>query len=565
MGNEYICSMQLWEKKEYGAALEIWKDCLEKKEFIDEIIGNIREAFLIPNRDEFIEILKKNWKLYFGEKLSFNQAQEKYSHFNVRYLCYEDGKYYVFDEEKSLLIGKIDFSLKNSEMIFDDTLIVNPEAVTDITNELNGKYKRKIYCIGRNDENYFSIYCLPEISEILEQKIIFFRNCKEEADFFMENPSMYLPKRIKGYADECMMNEIMQTFTSIHNKRLQKEFRDNSNVLLTIGIPTYNRGKRALENVLHCLGSLYDAEIEIVVSDNGSDIQGEEYKEIAELQDARVKYYRTPENQGFMKNMKKVFEIASGRYVLLTSDEDLVIIENLSHYLGILRNNDELGLLRGSITGNTLQSQHEFGLYKKGVEAVNYIFLANNYMSGSIYACNNIVRNMFDELSWKYKDEVAFLFYPHMFLDVKIAEKYNICDSETLLIYTGKQEDSRDAFLAHTGKTTGEESVKIQEYTKVDSRIRQHGGWRRLLESMDMISTGVKYALYIKTCDKIFWLVYLVKWYYVNQWEETCKKIVEACAIEFDNICFLNEKQKDMVRDEFVEILYNLYQEYLTK
>lgn len=548
----YKESLVMWEQGYYEAALDIWKICLEKREYINEIVTSIQEAFLKPNEKEFVCTLQKNWDILLQQSLTYEESQQKYRSFTIRYLCYDEGKYYIFDADHNLLLEKMNL-LENSGISneFDDILIIYPQSIIDITTKFCKKYKKNIYCLGEKKQEFDSVYCIPELADILEKGIVYFKNCEEEKEYFLKNKSEYIPKNIVGYGDKAIVNEILQNFEEVHKKRLEKEYRDSSNVLLSIGIPTYCRGKRALQNVQHILPSLYDAEIEIVVSDNGSEIQTEEYKQIADMNDSRIKYYRAPQNKGFIGNIQKIFEIASGKFVLFISDEDLVVIESLNHYLAILRNHRDLGILRGSRTGkdnadNKVVYNPFYG--RKCDEAIGHIFLYNNYLSGSIYACNDEVRCLFQEICMRYKNEQAFLHYPHMYLDAKIAEKYDVCDDKEYLIYIGESEMK---------------NVGLLEYAKLENRIQQHIGWRKLLEDLDMVSVNTRYALYVDACEKLFRLVFLVKKYYIDEWESVCKQIVEICAIEFDNICFLNEEQKNNIRQDFVEIICNMYNHYL--
>lgn len=552
MNETYEKSLELWEGGNYEEALDMWKICLEKAEYTDDIVTSIQEAFLNPNEEEFVQELQKNRQVLFGEKLTHDEALQKYHSFTIHYLCYAEDQYYIFDVQNKLLLGKFNLLEETGESNeFDDILVLYPQSIMDITDRICKKYKRNIYCLGEEKAEFDSVYCIPGLSDILEQRIIFFKDCKEEKEYFLKNKAQYIPKSIVGYGDKETVNEILKNFEEIHNKRLEPEYRDDSNVLLTIGIPTYSRGKRALQNVLHTMHSLYDAEIEILVSDNASVIQAEEYEKIANLPDARVKYYKAPENRDFLGNIRRLFELASGKYLLLISDEDLVIYENLSHYLSILRNSENLGILRGSRTGNENIVKYESVFRKKGDEAFGHIFLSNNYMSGSIYACNDTVRNLLENLCEKYKDEIAFIFYPHMYLDATIAEICNICDDKEFLVYTGEAEDGSS------------NSTEIFAYARVESRIKQHSGWRKLLDDLKGVSVQMKYNQYVVACKKMFFLVSMVRKYYVDEWEKTCRQIAEACAIEFENIHFLSEEQKDLLRDKFVEGVFKTYEEYL--
>ena len=88
--------------------------------------------------------------------------------------------------------------------------------------------------------------------------------------------------------------------------------------LLSICIPTYNRDAIVYAGVIHALG--FDSrEIEVVVLDNHSQDKTEEM--LLGIDDKRFRYYRNSENIG-SANLLAVMRKASGKYLLLMSDED---------------------------------------------------------------------------------------------------------------------------------------------------------------------------------------------------------------------------------------------------
>ena len=61
-------------------------------------------------------------------------------------------------------------------------------------------------------------------------------------------------------------------------------------MLLSICIPSYNRGHKAVCLVKHCLNMGYEkGEIEIICSNNGSEKNVEGYQERKELEDERFR------------------------------------------------------------------------------------------------------------------------------------------------------------------------------------------------------------------------------------------------------------------------------------
>jgi abequosyltransferase len=95
--------------------------------------------------------------------------------------------------------------------------------------------------------------------------------------------------------------------------------------LLTLAIPTYNRGvflRQFLDSVRDQLRSTL--EVELIVSDNASTDETPEIMR-EELQiGTRLTYIRNPENIGSDANFLQCYERASGRYVWVMGDDDVL-------------------------------------------------------------------------------------------------------------------------------------------------------------------------------------------------------------------------------------------------
>ncbi len=550
----YDETVRLWEENRYEEVLDIWKECLEQDVMKEEIDANLNEAFLQPNADEFVKALQTNYRIFLKKELPETEALRQYSYSPIRYVCYDEGKYYLYNKNERKLYGKIDLLPEKKEMQFDDILLLNPKNAWEIVECLAGGYKRKLYCLGQEVEGWTSIFYLPELCRVLEEKPMWFLDCEEEKDYFLKHTSAYVPKKIVGNADEKAVGQVMATFVEIHNKRLEEEYRGEDHILLTIGIPTYNRGNRALQNVWNCLDSAYDAEIEVLVSDNASTVQTEGYEEIRNIEDARLTYTRLPENRQFLGNIENLFAKAKGKYLLLISDEDYVIMENLSYYLALIRNSEDVGMIRSSVTGHENTIRFPTIQYTKGTEAFVGIFLNDNYMSGAIYRNDAYVSRILESIRTKYKENEAFIYYPHMFLDAIVSERYHVVKDSTYLIFTGEEEEKpRD------------KEAEIKAYAKLDSRLKQHQGWRELLDNLNELPTVAKVEGYAIACEKLFLLLYIVRRYYKQEWEEILRKVSECCAEEFDRIQFLSEREKEALQEELLNIIMNDYTDYLKR
>ena len=134
--------------------------------------------------------------------------------------------------------------------------------------------------------------------------------------------------------------------------------------LLSICIPTKGRGEKALNNVKMLTKCPYDEEIEIVVSDNGTEGDDEYYACIEEMSrvDSRIVYKKYPPGV-FCKSIEQVLGLTSGEFAVLCSDEDHMRIDKLDFALQhVFENRSKGGILFKSLSDRGVIFYEEYGL-----------------------------------------------------------------------------------------------------------------------------------------------------------------------------------------------------------
>ncbi|MDG0811182.1 glycosyltransferase [Cohnella rhizosphaerae] len=116
--------------------------------------------------------------------------------------------------------------------------------------------------------------------------------------------------------------------------------------LLSIAIPTYNRA----DILEQCLASIYsqigdDANFEVVVSNNASTDHTERVALAFASRYPTMRYSRTGENIGADRNVVRVLQEASGRFVLLHGDDDYFIAGTLYDILHVADRHRSCGML----------------------------------------------------------------------------------------------------------------------------------------------------------------------------------------------------------------------------
>jgi glycosyltransferase involved in cell wall biosynthesis len=99
--------------------------------------------------------------------------------------------------------------------------------------------------------------------------------------------------------------------------------------VLTIAIPTFNRAfylAILLKQLNKEIPSLLDSKaIEIIISDNASDDDTQDVVNYAIENGLEINYFRNIKNIGSDRNIAQCFNMASGNYVLIIGDDDVLI------------------------------------------------------------------------------------------------------------------------------------------------------------------------------------------------------------------------------------------------
>lgn len=153
------------------------------------------------------------------------------------------------------------------------------------------------------------------------------------------------------------------------------------NKKLSICIPTFNRAEVVYNTVLKCL-EYNNPDIEVVVSDNCSEDNTQEL--LSKIKDERFKYFKNEYNNG-ANNLISVLTYGTGEYLLLTSDEDSIVKENMDTIIEVLEK-EKPAVLMGSVTlFGKEYAKHRNGCYSAGFEAIRNYGSGRSYMSGYIY------------------------------------------------------------------------------------------------------------------------------------------------------------------------------------
>src|SRR5438874_8869169 len=113
-----------------------------------------------------------------------------------------------------------------------------------------------------------------------------------------------------------------------------------STPLLSVGLFVYN-GERFLEETLHSILNQTFTDFELIISDNASTDRTGEIAEAYAEHDDRIRYYRSEKNMGAGWNVRRVYELATGKYFKQAAADDLVEPDFLRRCVEILESDPD--------------------------------------------------------------------------------------------------------------------------------------------------------------------------------------------------------------------------------
>jgi glycosyltransferase involved in cell wall biosynthesis len=111
--------------------------------------------------------------------------------------------------------------------------------------------------------------------------------------------------------------------------------------LVSIGLFLYN-GDRFLEAAIESFLNQTFTDFELIISDNASTDRSDEICRRYAAQDARIRYYRNEKNMGAGWNVRRVYELATGKYFKQAAHDDMIQPDYLRLCVDALEADDSL-------------------------------------------------------------------------------------------------------------------------------------------------------------------------------------------------------------------------------
>lgn len=527
-------AVNLFESQQYGQAVEYFIKAYEEGYDNNQIIDILNRCYINPNENEF----KKNYDM-----LDEQMFPVPYENLSIDFIPISDSIFYLYDKKEKCFCGLINLEEINNfksenDYEFESIFIADTWDIRDIYKIILEKKWNTVYLLQENNaDKFYSFFKLPQLTSLLNNAVIF-KSVEVMKIFFEEYPNIYLPK-ILATAKNKLYKDI---FNELHTKRLNNKKYNRDNILLSIGIPSYQRGERAWNCVNNILKCQYDSEIEIVVSNNGSD-DAEYYDKIKNLNDSRIKYFEFDENQGYTSNVCKVLELSRGRFCVFTSDEDEMLIENLPIFLKYLINNLELGYIMMSGIGQNM-CQVKTQIINEGVDAI-ICGLGCNYLTGCCFNLYEISNQNILGFVRNNRGNCYLEYYIHCVIAAYLGRTNKSAYSDIILFKAGESQPITN-------------EAGLLSYMEVESRIEQQISCLQLMIHWFMDFRDK--ALFIfDRCDRTFFLLSLAYNLYGDgfgkgtNWRIICRKVFEK------DLDYLDNNFCDEELNFFRTNIYNIY------
>ncbi len=534
-------AIELFEAGEYDKSVQNLIGLYEHGYEKEQILNFLYQAFVEPNIEEF----KKNYQTQADGLIDV-----EYEATQLDFIPVSDQKFYIWYKEEQRFVGNIDLNveaqIEDRQRDFQSLLIAQTCDIREMIPFLLNKQYNTVYIVlNKNKEIFASFLKLPKIRKYFLENAIIFENTKIMQLFFEEYSEFYIPRSIIAKDSQ----EYVTFFKDLHKRRLLKK-REKNNVFLTIGIPSYNRGKILLENVKQLLNLEYDAEIEIVVSNNGSKIEADYYDQISKINDSRLVYTSFEANQGYASNVLNVMTHASGHFLVMCSDEDFLVLDKLSGFIQFLFENLQMAM---SYTGG-YGSNFENGtiqMYPAGIQAIECA-VNSNYLTGLVFNNSIISKYKIIEKVQQNRGNLFVEYYVHSVIATIIAQ-YGDVWKNPICLWESKYEKQSEE----------DGSKSLLSYMKYESRVEQMESAIKFMLNELKLNLEEQIQVVLERIVKTYYLLYLAYLYYweesskLKKWDNVCTELFIEAEQIIDKIVKGedNKKIKKIVKDYFIMYL----------
>ncbi|CAD5138691.1 MULTISPECIES: glycosyltransferase family 2 protein [unclassified Microbacterium] len=187
-------------------------------------------------------------------------------------------------------------------------------------------------------------------------------------------------------------------------------------MLLTIGIPTYNRAEDVRKTVTEILAHEDSELVDIVViDDGGTDDAAERLRADPAVVD-RVRVLRNPENLGYAGTFARLFRECETEYLMLTADDDRVLMENIRALVEYLSDHAPVFVSPQFLRDGRVSRGRSF----TGAIAPRDFLAASAHAPGLVYRVEDCLPALGELAERAEAEEVDALVYPQVHIAMRL-------------------------------------------------------------------------------------------------------------------------------------------------
>lgn len=201
--------------------------------------------------------------------------------------------------------------------------------------------------------------------------------------------------------------------------------------LLSILLTVYNQKDLVAKNLQEII-KYKGGDIEIVISDDAS---SDDFEELVNgLHDERIKYYRSPENEGHDLNILNGINHCSCPYIYLFRSRDLIIPEMIPVVVQTVLQNPDCSYFQfSSGKGDHFKElRFEDKTLLSADETVRAIVLPLIHPSGQLYRTKDLRTDVYKKYLKKHFDSTKYAFCVHVLIRMDLAVKGNFKTSDQI-------------------------------------------------------------------------------------------------------------------------------------
>ncbi|WP_022761357.1 glycosyltransferase family A protein [Butyrivibrio sp. AD3002] len=517
-------AISLFEQNKYIQALNEFisvYNCTQSEEIKNSIVTTISDCFIIPNDKEFREAYKENTS-FFKENCNYMNCNiPQYDDLTMDMIPASDNCFFVWNNNSESFEGNIELEEDKCPDDNYGTLLIYGGEI-ELFDEIRATKYRKIYVVLPDVESrrrFFSYCKIPGLMEKCLDNCYFYESLQQFENHIVEN-GLYIPRKVIGIEKEILHD----VFERVHDIRIRKE--KITKPLISISIPSRNRGEATLNNVNHLRKLQYDEEIEIVVSNNGSTVGLDKYEEISRIadEDSRVVYGSFPPAD-FSASIEQVVSLSNGEFVVLCADEDRFYLECIEDCLNFVFFNRGKGGILFRLRNN--KNIILYDDYDNENDVFNSVLSAfsTNYITGICFN-NNLLKDnkIVEKLSAMYRGKNSYYAaYPHNTILAYLVRGYGFVGKAPIafLKYDVSEEIERYSY---------EHAKADYAYMKLDTRLAHLDALMDIVLDLRLTS-DITIGIIVELQDRVYKLMYGAYYTHMEDmvkeytWDKCCERI----------------------------------------